>query len=298
MADKIAAGPTQIADALDYAIQAAQGLEAAHRKGVVHRDIKPHNLMVDDESSSHHLLKIMDFELAQLSGRSKLTKMGTTMGSVAYMSPEQAQGNHVDHRTDVWALGVVLYQMITAQLPFRGEFDQAIVYSIINEDPEPLTSLRAGVPMDLEWIVSKALDRETEARYQSAEAMLVDLRSLAKRLDSGKSRISTRTVSASVAGLAAATPAVPAAPSPSGAVTQLVQPETRGPAAAWTNLSLREKGLIAALVVTLVLLGFFGVRPTPPPPQPELPVRTFALAPGVSESTLRSSHQTANTSRS
>ena len=95
----------------------------------------------------------MDFGLALLAGRSKLTKMDTMMGTVAYMSPEQAEGAEVDHRTDIWALGTVIYEALTGQRPFQGHYEQAIVYSITNEEPEPLTALRTGVPMELEWIV-------------------------------------------------------------------------------------------------------------------------------------------------
>jgi serine/threonine protein kinase len=172
--DKIAIGPLKLDEALDIAIQVAEGLREAHEKGIIHRDIKSGNIMVTSKGQE----KIMDFGLAKLPGRTTLTKTDTTMGTVAYMSPEQAKGEEVDHRADIWSLGVVLYEMVTGQLPFKSEYEQAVVYSIMNEDPEPLTGLRTGVPMELERIVSKALEKKKEDRYQHVEDMLIDLRRL------------------------------------------------------------------------------------------------------------------------
>ena len=136
--------PLRLDDAINYATQIAAGLQAAHEKGIVHRDIKSANIMVTDKG----VVKIMDFGLAKLTNRSKMTQLGTTLGTIAYMSPEQAQGQKVDHRSDIWSLGVVLYEMISGQMPFKGDYEQAIIYSIQNEDPEPLTAVRSGVPMD------------------------------------------------------------------------------------------------------------------------------------------------------
>ena len=163
--------------------QVAKGLEAAHKKGVGHRDIKPQNIMVGEDGH----VTIMDFGLAQLSGVSRLTRADQTMGTTAYMSPEQTQGSGTDHRTDIWSLGVVIYEMVTGQLPFRGDYDQAVMYSILNEEPEPITGLRTGVPVQLEEYVSKALAKKAEDRYQTASDLIVDLRTLADRLKSGRS---------------------------------------------------------------------------------------------------------------
>ncbi|MFQ5676788.1 MAG: serine/threonine protein kinase, partial [bacterium] len=127
--------PMPIEQAIHYAIQITQGLCAAHENGVVHRDIKPANIMVTSKGQ----VKITDFGLAKLVGGALLTQVGTTVGTAAYMSPEQSQGEAVDHRTDIWALGAVLYEMVTGQRPFQGDYQQAVVYSILNEDPEPVT---------------------------------------------------------------------------------------------------------------------------------------------------------------
>ncbi|MGD2087869.1 MAG: protein kinase [Candidatus Aminicenantes bacterium] len=174
--EKIDAGPLKIDEALKIAIQAAEGLQAAHEKGIVHRDIKSANIMVTEKEQT----KIMDFGLAKLKGQTKITKEGSTLGTAAYMSPEQSQGADVDHRTDIWSLGVVLYEMITGQLPFRGEYEQAVIYSIMNEQPEPLTALRTGVPMELERIINKSLSKDPSERYQHADDLMVDLRKLKK----------------------------------------------------------------------------------------------------------------------
>jgi len=177
--EKIESGPLKIDDALKIAIQAAEGLHAAHEKGIVHRDIKSANIMVTEKGQ----VKIMDFGLAKLKGQTKITKEGSTLGTAAYMSPEQAQGIDVDHRTDIWSLGVVLYEMIAGQLPFKGEYEQAVVYSIMNEQPEPLTALRTGVPMELERIVNKTMAKEPSKRYQHADDFIVDIRKLKKQTE-------------------------------------------------------------------------------------------------------------------
>ncbi len=204
---KIEAGPLKLKDALDVAVQTAQGLQAAHEKKIVHRDIKPANLMITGEGAKQ-LVTIMDFGLALLTDRSKLTKSGTTLGTPIYMSPEQAQGEESDHHTDIWSLGVVLYEMVVGRAPFRGDYEQAVVYSILNEEPEPLTALRTGVPMELERIVGKCMAKEIEERYQHTDDPLLDLQTLKKKLESGKSAISR----SAPAGSVGARPAVPAAP--------------------------------------------------------------------------------------
>jgi serine/threonine-protein kinase len=176
---KIEQGPMKIEEAVSAAIQVASGLSKAHEKGIVHRDIKPGNVFITDDD----LVKIVDFGLAKLASQPKLTKTGITVGTVPYMSPEQAGDNGIDHRTDVWAVGVLIYEMITGRLPFRGSHEMALVYSIINEAPEPMTAVRTGVPMELERIVAKSLAKNPAERYPHIQDMLVDLRAIEKGLD-------------------------------------------------------------------------------------------------------------------
>ena len=190
LSEKIGEGPLKLPEALSTAIQIAEGLEAAHEKGIVHRDIKPDNVML--MAGSRGLLKIMDFGLAQLAGSSKLTRGGSTLGTMSYMSPEQAEGADTDRRTDIWSLGVVLHEMVAGQLPFQGDFDQAVVYSILNEPPEPLTWVRTGVPKELERIVSKCLAKKADERYQHADELLVDLQALRRELEPQASRVAAK----------------------------------------------------------------------------------------------------------
>jgi len=170
--EKIDKGPLPLQEIVDYSIQIADGLQKAHEKGIIHRDLKPANVFITDEGK----IKIIDFGLAKAAERSMMTKTGTTLGTVPYMSPEQAQGQKVDRRTDIWSFGVIMYEMITGQLPFRNDYDTALVYSIINEDPEPVTGIRTGVPIALENIVFKCLEKNPADRYQHADDISVDLR--------------------------------------------------------------------------------------------------------------------------
>ncbi|HUF11259.1 MAG TPA: serine/threonine-protein kinase, partial [Rhodothermales bacterium] len=172
--ERIAKGPLPLKDAVSIASQVTEGLKVAHAANIVHRDIKSANVMLTRDGKA----KILDFGLAKTAASTKLTQMGSTLGTVAYMSPQQARGEEVDHRTDLWSLGAVLYEMISGKLPFPGDFEQAVVYSILNEEPKPLTAVRTGVPMGLEWIVSKLLAKDPEDRYQSAADLLVDLRNV------------------------------------------------------------------------------------------------------------------------
>jgi formylglycine-generating enzyme required for sulfatase activity/tRNA A-37 threonylcarbamoyl transferase component Bud32 len=200
VSSKIAERPLRLDEALDMAIQTAQGLQAAHEKGIVHRDIKPSNLIVNQ----HGQVKIMDFGLAQLADRSRLTQTTSVVGTVAYMSPEQAQRLPTDRRSDIWSLGVVLYEMVTGRVPFEGEHEMAIIYSIINEDHEPITALRVGLPTELDRIIAKAMAKDPESRYQHVVELRVDLNNLRQMSASGKVP--------RFAAAAASPPAVPGSP--------------------------------------------------------------------------------------
>jgi serine/threonine protein kinase/tetratricopeptide (TPR) repeat protein len=174
---KIERGLLGVDEAIEIASQVAQGLAEAHKHGIIHRDIKPANILITDAG----VAKILDFGLAKLSGRTVLTKAGMTFGTMAYSSPEQATGGAVDHRTDIWSLGVMLYEMITGQLPFRGDYDQAIIYQAINAEPESAQTLRPDTPAELPSIIAKAMQKDPQKRYQSADEMKADLGQLQDR---------------------------------------------------------------------------------------------------------------------
>ena len=251
--DRIAQGPLPLKDALNIGRQVAEGLEAAHEKGIVHRDVKPANIMVDAKGRA----TIMDFGLARLTEASKLTRADQTVGTAAYMSPEQIQGLEVDQRTDIWALGCVLYEMVTGLRPFKGQYDQALAYEIVHEEPEPLTAVRAGVPMELEFIVSKCLAKETEARYADAGEIAKDLRTLGERLKSGRSTV----VNASAVG--SAHPGLPSRPNVGVSDTVLKRNFY------WAT------GLAAVLAVVCSGLAILHFNQAPV----ERPVRTWAFSP-------------------
>ena len=177
--NRISRGPLGIADSVDIAVQIARGLAAAQRNSIVHRDIKPGNIIITTDG----VVKIVDFGLAKLSGRTALTKPGATVGTVAYMSPEQAKGATVDQRTDIWSAGVTLYEMIVGKIPFQAEYDQATLYQVVNEDPPAVTSLRPEAPRELERIVSKTLRKNPDERYERADELLSDLGALKKQID-------------------------------------------------------------------------------------------------------------------
>ena len=250
--DKLKERPLKLEEALDITVQTAQGLQAAHEKGVVHRDIKGANLMVTPQGQ----VKVMDFGLAQLAEGSKLTKTQTMLGTPAYMSPEQARREPTDRRTDVWSLGVVLYEMVTGRVPFEGERQEAVVYAIGNEEPEPITALRVGVPTELDFIVSKAMAKDAADRYQHVEEMVVDLRGLGKKSASRKSTIGVQ----------------------SGVASQ----QTAAPVAASGETVPKRKHLMlqvlfAVIALALLAVSFLYFRQT----APEAPLRRFAFTPAV-----------------
>jgi serine/threonine protein kinase/tetratricopeptide (TPR) repeat protein len=159
---------------VDLAVQICQGLEEAHKANIVHRDIKPLNILFDRNGRP----KLVDFGLATIKGTEKLTRSGSTLGTVAYMSPEQVQGKEVDHRSDLFSLGVVLYELVAGRRPFTGETEAAIFNSIQNDTPEPLSRYKADVPDELQRIISRLLEKDTSLRYQNTASVISDLRSL------------------------------------------------------------------------------------------------------------------------
>ena len=176
--DAVRKAPLERDKALDIAIQVAEGLAEAHKNGIIHRDIKSANVMVTEKGQA----KIMDFGLAKIVGGALLTKEAKTMGTTAYMSPEQAQGKSLNHRTDIWSLGVILYEMFSGSLPFQGENEASVLYSVVHEEPRPLKEIKKDLPFQLQQVIDRALRKKPESRYQSAAEMVKDLKQYQKSL--------------------------------------------------------------------------------------------------------------------
>ncbi len=183
--DKLEKGSLKTKELLNIAISVSDGLNAAHEHDIVHRDIKSENIMISKTAP----VKIMDFGLAKRKGMTKITKTGSTLGTLAYMSPEQAEGLEVDRRSDLFSFGVVMYEMATGQLPFKGEHDAAVLYSIVNEAPLPVRTLNPNIPKELERFIHKALEKEVEDRYQHADDLGADLKKLKKGLETERTVI-------------------------------------------------------------------------------------------------------------
>jgi len=174
----------KINDALSIAVQIGEALQEAHAKGIVHRDIKADNVMLTSKGQA----KVMDFGLAKLKGSLKLTRSSSTVGTLAYMAPEQIQGGEVDSRSDIFSFGVLLYEMLTGKTPFRGEHEAAMMYSILNEEPEPLQKYLPDASADLLHMINRAFEKDPEDRYQSAADMVSEIRRMLKQ----SSRVSKR----------------------------------------------------------------------------------------------------------
>ena len=251
LAQRIARGPLDVDEAVDLALQVAGGLARAHAAGIVHRDVKPGNLMLPMETvhegtrgnrpdkARPDRIKILDFGIAKLEG-GQLTRSGATPGTLAYMAPEQLEGENVDPRTDLWALGVVLYEMLSGKLPFQGEMPSALIRSILLEEPRALRALRPDVPEALEQVVAKTLSKPADERPACAAELAAELE---------KAKSLTPNPESSRAGAPA--------PPPSAA--------RRG--VAWALLA----GLTVTLLAVLALVQFAPTEPAePPPPRQEL----------------------------
>ena len=182
--ERMSSGRMNLGEALDIAIQVASALASAHQAGIVHRDIKPENIMLREDG----YVKVLDFGLAKLTETTAPTVVkaetnpGVVMGTASYMSPEQARGNEVDRRTDIFSLGVVVYEMVAGCLPFEGQSASDVIAAILKQEPAPLARYSREVPEELEWIVTKTLAKDKEERYQTVREMLFDLKRLKQRL--------------------------------------------------------------------------------------------------------------------
>jgi len=194
ISERVGRGPLPVADAVDIAAQVADALDEAHGHGITHRDIKSGNLI----QTRRGLVKVLDFGLAKMeipasveanlrtTPQILVTAPGMVLGTIAYMAPEQLRAEGVDHRVDLWALGVVIYEMLTATLPFRGNTLAAVFDQILHQEPEPLTQLNPAVPPELDRIVSRALQKAPVSRYYAARDMHNALRQIARRLETGR----------------------------------------------------------------------------------------------------------------
>jgi serine/threonine protein kinase len=216
-------------EAIKFAIQIGEALQEAHNHGIVHRDVKPENIMVNTKNQ----IKVMDFGLAKLKGSLKLTRTSSTVGTLAYMAPEQIQGSEVDARGDIFSFGIVLYEMLTGMPPFRGEHEAAMMYSIVNEDPDSVLKYRPDLSPELDRIIHRALEKDPEDRYQSVADMVSELRKVLKQ--------STRVVRTSV----------PKKTIPKTEVTELLQEQVPAKRP-WTY----RKIILPAAGIAILLMAF------------------------------------------
>ncbi len=250
---RLATSPMDLSEVLSVAIQVADALEEAHAAGIIHRDIKPENIMI--RRNGH--VKVLDFGLAKLTERTVVeetdteavtralvqTDAGVVLGTSQYMSPEQARGKPIDARTDIWSLGVVLYEMATGHPPFTGETKTDVIVAIAKSDPQPLTRFTRNVPAELEWIVMKALRKNVEERYQTVKEFESDLKKLKQRLEF-QTELERSIPPDTLSSLAAAGIALTDTEIPTAGVSTSVPPASRSaagfPAAAQTRASSAE----------------------------------------------------------
>jgi eukaryotic-like serine/threonine-protein kinase len=261
--------PLRLREVLDIAIQTADALAAAHEAGIVHRDIKPENIMVRRRDS---YVKVLDFGLAKLTEgavdseaptRANVkTSAGVVMGTASYMSPEQARGEQVDARTDIWSFGVVLYELVAGCVPFERSTPSEVIASILEREPPPLARYSREVPPELERIVNKALTKNREERYQTAKDVLIDLRRLRQQLEV-KAEVERLVTPASGSEVAATTDAKQAAVATTGEASALTQAEigrrTWSAEYLLSGIKRHKQGAVVALAISLILLGGIGL---------------------------------------
>jgi len=283
--------PLKLIEVLDIGSQIASALVAAHTASIVHRDIKPENIMIRGDG----IVKVLDFGLAKLTERQDLsgsedstvafvnTEPGSVLGTAAYMSPEQAAGREVDARSDVWSLGVVLYEMIASRVPFEGASKSHIIVAITDRDPTPITQFAPDVPEPLEWIVAEALTKDREERCQTAKELLGKLRRLKQRIESGALPTSPSELSRSFAQPPADKHATTdeAARSATQA-SEVVPTQVISTAKAATGWSTQRKMIVAAAVFGVLVLGAvsFGLYTLFTRPKPFGPAKLTALTTG------------------
>jgi len=243
--EKLAEGPLSLDTASQYAIQIGEALHEAHSKNIIHRDIKADNVMV----TAKNKIKVMDFGLAKLKGSLKLTRTSSTVGTLAYMAPEQINGGEVDSRSDIFSFGVLFYEMLTGKMPFRGEHQAAMVYSIVNEPAEPIAKYLPDASEELSKIFEKALEKNPDERYQTAIDMAVDIRRLKKQT----SKItSIRSIQHDASGFQ------PVSPSPAGQnrlSKALIMP--------WNSARVLQIAL-GVLIVAIAVILFLGRNASAP----------------------------------
>jgi TolB-like protein/predicted Ser/Thr protein kinase len=261
LTSKIPETGLKVQDVITYAIQIGEALAEAHSKGIVHRDVKAENIMVNSKGQ----IKVMDFGLAKLKGSLRLTKAASTVGTLAYMAPEQIQGGEVDHRSDVFSFGVLLFEMLTGKLPFRGEHEAAMIYSIVNEEPTSADRYRPELPAECLHILSKALEKDPDDRYQHIVDMVVDLRRIKKQ----SSRVSRVSVPQDVIGKEA-----------SGEPMRPPTRETTAEQGPKKKLGVRAYVIAGAvLVLGVVAVFLFFYRPTSGPLQADQKRTMLAVLP-------------------